>query len=256
MSETAGKTLTVATVLCGVCSVLVAGAVVVLKPKQIFNADIDFKKNVLMAAGMYTPSADINEVFKTVEPIVVNLETGKIAEGVDVNTFDVAKAEKDPSSVVELSKKEDVAGIKKISKLQKVFLVKKDGEIDQIVLHVYGKGLWSTMKGFVSLDKDGVTVRGFNYYAHGETPGLGGEVDNPKWIAQWPGKKVYNEEFKPAIDVLKALVDPNDPQAMYKIDGLSGATLTANGVENTFQFWMSEAGYGKFLENLRNGEIQ
>lgn len=256
MSETAGKTLTVATVLCGVCSVLVAGAVVVLKPKQIFNADIDFKKNVLMAAGMYTPSTDINEVFKTVEPIVVNLETGKIAEGVDVNTFDVAKAEKDPSSVVELSKKEDVAGIKKISKLQKVFLVKKDGEIDQIVLHVYGKGLWSTMKGFVSLDKDGVTVRGFNYYAHGETPGLGGEVDNPKWIAQWPGKKVYNEEFKPAIDVLKALVDPNDPQAMYKIDGLSGATLTANGVENTFQFWMSEAGYGKFLENLRNGEIQ
>lgn len=256
MAETAGKTLTVATVLCGVCSVLVAGAVVMLKPKQAYNADIDFKKNVLMAAGMYKPGTDINEVFKTVEPIVVDLETGKVAEGVDVKTFDAAKAEKDSSTAVRLSKSQDVAGIKKISKLQKVYLVKKDGAIDQIVLHIYGKGLWSTMKGFLALDKDAVTVRGFNYYAHGETPGLGGEVDNPKWIAQWPGKKVYTEEMKPAIDVVKGLVNPNDPQAVYKIDGLSGATLTANGVENTFQFWMSETGYGKFLANVRNGEIQ
>lgn len=256
MSETAGKTLTVATVLCGVCSVLVAGAVVILKPKQAYNADIDFKKNVLMAAGMLKPGIDVNEAFQSIEPVVVDLETGKIAEGVDPATFNASKAEKDPETKVELSKSEDVAGIKRISKLQKVFLVKKDGAIEQIVLHVYGKGLWSTMKGFLALDKDAVTVRGFNYYAHGETPGLGGEVDNPKWIGQWPGKKVYNEQMEPATDVIKGMVDSSDPQAAYKIDGLSGATLTANGVENTFQFWMSENGYGKFLANVRSGGIQ
>lgn len=256
MADTAGKTLTVAAVLCGVCSILVAGAVVVLKPKQAFNADIDFKKNVLMAAGLLKPGTDINEVFKTVEPVVINLETGKIAEGVDVASFNPSKAEKDPATVITLTKNQDIAGIKKISKLQKVFLVKKDGVIDQIVLHVYGKGLWSTMKGFLALDKDAVTVRGFNYYAHGETPGLGGEVDNPKWIAQWPGKKVYTEDMKPAIDVIKGTVDPNSPNAQYKIDGLSGATLTSVGVENTFRFWLSENGYEKFLANVRNGEIQ
>ena len=256
MAETAGKTLTVATVLCGVCSVLVAGAVVILKPKQAFNADIDFKKNVLMAAGMYKPGTDINEVFKTVEPVVVDLQTGKIAEGVDVKTFDAAKAEKDPATVMALSKSQDVAGIKKISRLQKVFLVKKDGAVDQIVLHVYGKGLWSTMKGFLALDKDAVTVRGFNYYAHGETPGLGGEVDNPKWISQWPGKKAYTEDMKPAIDVIKGVVSPGMANAEHKIDGLSGATITSVGVENTFQFWLSENGYGKFLNSVRNGEIQ
>ena len=256
MSESAGKTLTVAAVLCGVCSVLVAGAVVILKPKQMYNADIDFKKNVLMAAGMLKPGVDVNEAFQTIEPVVVDLETGKIADGVDVATFNASKAEKDPSTTVNLDKKADKAGIKKISRLQKVYLVKKDGAIDQIVLHVYGKGLWSTMKGFLALDKDAVTVRGFNYYAHGETPGLGGEVDNPKWIGQWPGKKVYTEDMKPAIDVIKGQVDPNSPNAEYKIDGLSGATLTANGVENTFQFWMSENGYGNFLANVRNGEIQ
>lgn len=256
MSETAGKTLGVAAVLCGVCSVLVAGAVVVLRPKQIHNADIDFKKNVLLSAGLYKPGIDVNEVFQQVEPVVINLETGEVVKDIDPVAFNPAKAEKEAANAITLDKKEDIAGIKKISKLQKVYLVKKNGEVDQIVLHVYGKGLWSTMKGFLSLDKDTVTVRGFNYYAHGETPGLGGEVDNPKWIAQWPGKKVYNEDFQPAIDVIKGTVDPNAPKAEYKIDGLSGATLTANGVENTFQFWMSESGYGKFLANMRSGGIQ
>jgi Na+-transporting NADH:ubiquinone oxidoreductase subunit C len=256
MSETAGKTLGVAAVLCGVCSVLVAGAVVILKPKQTFNADIDFKKNVLMSAGLLKPGIDVNEAFKQVEPIVIDLETGTLAEGVDPETFDQAKADKNPDYVEEIAKREDVAGIKRRAKLQKVFLVKKDGELDQVVLHVYGKGLWSTMKGFLSLDRDAITVRGFNFYSHAETPGLGGEVDHPKWIAQWPGKKVYNEEMKPAVDVLKGAVDPSMPNAEYKIDGLSGATLTSVGVENTFNFWLSDNGYAKFLTKVRNGEIQ
>jgi Na+-transporting NADH:ubiquinone oxidoreductase subunit C len=253
MSDTAGRTITVAAVLCGVCSVLVAGAVVVLKPKQDFNKDIDFKKNVLMSAGLMKPGIDINETFNQVEPVVINLETGDLAEGIDPKKFSQDKADRDPAYIQDISKKDDVAGIKRRSKLQKVYLVKKDGELDQIVLHVYGKGLWSTMKGFLSLDKDGVTVRGFNFYSHAETPGLGGEVDNPKWIAQWPGKKVFDADFKPAIDVLKSVVDPSNPNAQYQIDGLSGATLTSNGVEYTFKYWLSENGYGKYLANLREG---
>jgi Na+-transporting NADH:ubiquinone oxidoreductase subunit C len=256
MSETAGRTLTVATVLCGVCSVLVAGAVVALKPTQDKNKEIDFKKNILMSAGLLRSDTDVNEAFKQVESVVVDLESGEVVKDIDPSTFDQDKADKDPSYVQSLGKKEDVAGIKRRSKLQKVYLVKKEGSVDQIVLHVYGKGLWSTMKGFLSLDKDAITVRGFNYYSHAETPGLGGEVDNPKWIAQWPGKKVYDDNMKPAIDVIKTVVDPNDPNAQYKIDGLSGATLTSVGIENTFQFWMSDSGYGKFLANVKNGAIQ
>ena len=256
MSETAGKTLLVATVLCGVCSVLVAGAVVVLKPQQNFNADLDFKKNVLMSAGLLNPGTDVNETFKQVEPIVIDLNTGDIAPDVDPANFDQAKADKNPDYVENIPGKKDVAGIKRRSRLQKVYLVKKDGELDQVVLHVYGKGLWSTMKGFLSLDKDAETVRGFNYYSHAETPGLGGEVDNPKWIAQWPGKKVFNENFEPALDVAKGQVNPEDPNAHHKVDGLSGATLTANGVENTFAYWLSEEGYNKFLTNVKNGVIK
>lgn len=255
MSETPKRTLLVATVLCGVCSVLVAGVYVTLKPKQDFNKEVDFKKNILMSAGLLSSGTDVNEAFKQVEAIVVDLETGKVAEGIDPKSFDQSKADKDPKVVEELGAS-DIAGIKRRAKLQKVFLVKKDGAIDQIVLHVYGKGLWSTMKGFLSLDKDANTVRGFNYYSHGETPGLGGEVDNPRWLAQWPGKKVFTENFEPALDVLKGAVEAGAPGAEHQIDGLSGATLTSVGVENTFRFWLSESGYSKFLTNVRNGEIQ
>jgi Na+-transporting NADH:ubiquinone oxidoreductase subunit C len=258
MAETAGRTIAVATVLCGVCSVLVAGAVMVLKPKQDINKELDFKKNILQSAGLLSPGTDINDAFKQIEPVVVDLGTGNVVQDIDVSKFNQDKADKDPQYVESLGKLEDVAGIKRRSKIQKVFLVKKDGHIDQIILHVYGKGLWSTMKGFLALDKDGNTVKGFNYYSHGETPGLGGEVDNPKWIAQWAGKKMFdeNDEFHPKTKVVKGVVNPSNPQAAYMIDGLSGATLTSVGIENTFKFWMSDLGYGKFLTKVRSGEIQ
>lgn len=251
MSESAGKTLGVAAVLCGVCSVLVAGAVVILKPQITHNAEIDFKKNILMSAGLLKPGTDINKVYgERVESAVVNLETGEIVADLDPATF------KEDEYIQAIPAGKDLAGLKRRASHQVVYLVKEDGKLDQIVLHISGKGLWSTMKGFLSLANDAVTVRGFNYYSHAETPGLGGEVDNPKWIAQWPGKKVYNESMQPAIDVLKSAVPEGTPNAEYKIDGLSGATITANGVEKSFLFWLSDLGYKKFLENVRSGSIQ
>lgn len=252
MSESAGKTLTIAAILCGVCSVLVSGAVVILKPRQLVNADLDFKKNILMSTGLYTEGADINEIFKKVEPAVVDLTTGEIVSDVDLASYDQAKVDSDPKFVENIPTKEDLAGIKRRANRQMVYLVKNDGKIELVVLHVAGKGLWSTMKGFLTLEADGNTVRGFQYYSHGETPGLGGEVDNPAWIAQWKGKKVYDENFKPAIDVLKSKVPEGIPHFENKIDGISGATLTMVGVEGTFNYWLSDMGYGKFLENFRN----
>lgn len=256
MSETPKRTILVATILCGVCSVLVSSAYVLLKPKQDINRDIDFKKNILKSAGLLGPDTDVNEAFKKIQPVVIDLSSGLIAEGIGAENFDQAKADKNTEYIKNLESGNDVAGIKRISKMQKVYLVKENGVIDQIILHIYGKGLWSTMKGFLALDKDAVTVRGFNFYSHAETPGLGGEIDNPRWLAQWPGKKVLTDEFLPAIKVIKGMVDPSMANAEYKIDGLSGATLTSVGVENTFRFWLSENGYGSFLKKVKNGEIR
>ncbi len=259
MSESAGKTITVAAVLCGICSVLVAGAVVVLKPRQVINQDLDQKKNILMSAGLFESKETIDSTFNQfVTAVVIDVTTGEVQTQIDPTKFSQDKADKDPQFVEEIPQKDDYGSIRRRSRLQKVYLVKKDGSLDQVIFHVYGKGLWSTMKAFLSVDRDGLTIRGFNYYAHGETPGLGGEIENPNWIAQWKGKKLYDNsgEYRPKTKVVKGQVNPQDPNAAYSVDGLSGATLTSNGVEGTFRYWLSDSGYKSFLGKVREGVIQ
>ncbi len=124
-----------------------------------------------------------------------------------------------------------------------------------MILPVRGYGLWSTLYGFLALESDGNTIAGLGFYEHGETPGLGGEVDNPRWKAQWPGKEVY-EDGDPVIRLIKGSVDPNAANAEHKVDGLAGATLTSKGVTNLLQFWLGERGFKPFLDNLKSGEVQ
>ena len=127
------------------------------------------------------------------------------------------------------------------------------GDIDKIILPIRGYGLWSTLYGFIALEADGNTVAGLGFYEHGETPGLGGEVDNPRWKAVWPGKQVYRDG-EVAIALIKGAVDTSSANAPWQVDGLAGATLTARGVTNLVQFWLGENGFEPFLNNLKSGE--
>ena len=108
--------------------------------------------------------------------------------------------------------------------------------------------------GFLVLEGDASTVVGLSYYDQKETPGLGGEVDNPKWKALWPGKQVYDQDGKVSIDIVKGGVDPASPLARHQVDALSGATLTSNGVENMLHFWLGEHGFGPYLSKIRGGQ--
>ncbi len=252
-NDTMGKTLLVTILLCVVCSVVVSAAAVILKPQQVANKELDRKSNILAAAGIVDPSKSVDELFKQITTKYVDLETGKY---VDVPAgYDDAKAAKDPQQNVVLTRQQDKAGIKTIAKVKPVYLVQgADGSVEKVVLPVHGKGLWSTMYGFLALEGDLNTVVGLGFFSHGETPGLGGEVDNPSWKELWPGKKVYGDDTtEPQLGLIKGSVDPSTPNAEYKIDGLSGATLTSNGVTYLVQFWMGENGYAPFLNNLRAG---
>ena len=119
---------------------------------------------------------------------------------------------------------------------------------------IKGSGLWSTLYGFLALEADLNTVAGIGFYEHAETPGLGGEVDNPLWKAKWVGKLVYGDDAGVALGVIKGEVDLSRPAAIHQIDGLSGATLTSKGVHNLIRFWLGENGFEAFLVNLKNGE--
>lgn len=249
------KTLIVAITLCIVCSVIVSTAAVMLRPMQQANKELDFKRNILAAANLLQEGKSVEELFKQVETRVVDLRTGKYTDEVAAASYDQSKAANDPKLSTNLSSEEDIAGLSRREHFAKVYLVKNNqGTLQKIVLPIRGYGLWSTLWGFIALESDLNTVVGLGYYEHGETPGLGGEVDNPKWKSLWEGKQVYGPGGDVKLSVVKGTVDTQSQGAQYKVDGLSGATLTSDGVTHMIHYWLSENGYATFLENLKNGE--
>ena len=131
-----------------------------------------------------------------------------------------------------------------------VYQMVENDQIQKIILPIEGKGLWSTLYGFLALGPDTTSIEGITFYQHGETPGLGGEVDNPSWKALWSGRQAYDESWEPVIEVIKGHAGPpsEDP---YAVDGLSGATLTARGVTYLVRYWLGEQGFGPYLERFR-----
>jgi Na+-transporting NADH:ubiquinone oxidoreductase subunit C len=266
------KTIAIAVALCLVCAVLVSFGAVALKPLQVYNKSLDMKKNILDVAGLLEDGADIDKAFsERIEPKIVNLETGDYVDNVDANAYDQRKAAKDPAQSVAIPKDKDIAHIRVKAKLAKVFLVKDGEKIKSIILPVNGYGLWSTLYGFLSLDADGQTVQSINFYDQAETPGLGGEVVNPKWRALWKGKKVYAETAQhgfdkgtveeaglgePALHLIKGVVDNSKPEALYEVDGLAGATLTSTGVTNLIRYWASNEGFSRYLKKVRSVKLK
>lgn len=255
-NDSVSKTLTVALLLCVVCSVLVSLSAVGLKPLQQQNKELDRKKNILAAADLLDPSVPVVEAFKSIEAKLVDFDSGDYVSEVDASTYDQRRAAGDPSRSRALAGKEDVAGIKRRANYGLVYLARDEaGAVSKIILPVKGYGLWSTLYGFLALEADAMTVAGLGFYEHAETPGLGGEVDNPEWKKQWVGKRVLNDAGEPAIEMFKGKVLPSTPNGEHKFDALSGATLTSRGVENLMRFWVSDLGYGPYLKRLRKSGV-
>ncbi len=256
--ETTLGTLTVAFVVCLVCSIFVAGAAVALRPTQLENSLLDKQRSILAIAGIgdgKMSGAQVRDMFKDrIQARLVDLDTGKYSDEFDPLTFDHIASAKDPAVSKKLAGSEDIASIKRRERYATVYVVEQSGQLDTLIIPVRGYGLWSTLHGFIAVKGDLNTVAGFGFYDHAETPGLGGEVDNPRWRAIWTGKELYNDAGKMALHIIKGDVNPGSAQAKNQVDGLAGATLTSNGVNHLLDFWLGESGFGLFLTHLRNGE--
>ncbi|MBT0585908.1 Na(+)-translocating NADH-quinone reductase subunit C [Alteromonas oceanisediminis] len=243
--ETFGKTVGVVVAVCLVCSIVVSGAAVGLRSLQQTNAAIDKKSNILTAAGLYEAGLSNEELSaiydEFVEERYVELGTDNYVE--KDGDYDMYTSAKDPEASVRVENSN--VGFQRRANVANVYIVKNEaGDVSRIVLPVHGSGLWGLMYGFLAVDADGKTVRELIYYQHQETPGLGGEIQNPSWQAKWDGKKLY-QNGDVAIQVKKQAGNDNP----YAVDALSGATLTSNGVENTLTYWAGENGYGPYLKN-------
>ena len=251
-------TIFFATVVCVVCALLVSVAAVSLQPRQAANARLYMQKNVLVAAGLVEPGQDVSEadvraIFdQRIKVRVVDFATGQLVpeDKIDARNYDQRKARNDPAA--SRVAPPNNAGIGRMPNYGIVYFIMKDDAVDQIVIAVEGLGMWGTIYGFLSLAPDGNTVRGLTYYDQKETPGLGGEISNPKWLDLWEGRKGFDDQWNAKITVIKGEAGPaaQDP---LRVDGLSGATVTSNAVTRLMQFWLSDNGYGKFLKLFREG---
>lgn len=237
-----------AAAVCLVCGIFVASAAVALRDQQQQNAKLDQQEKVLNVAGLLqegqkaTPAA-IQKLFAdNIKARVVDLATGEYTEDDPVKFAEAPPADKVAPP--------NPAGVPRIPAKAIVYQVMNGERISAVILPVHGKGLWSTMYGYVALAPDGNTIKGLTFYQHGETPGLGGEVDNPRWKGLWPGRKVY-ADGRPKIDVIKGQAGPPavDP---YRVDGLSGATITSRGVGYLLQFWLGENGFLPYIEKFKS----
>ena len=256
-----------AAAICFVCAVMVSSAAVALRDRQEANAALDKQKNVLIAAGLAAEDEtltreDVEARFAPIRQVVIDLATGEeVPETeIDPRTFDQAEEAADRSTSRETP--ENAARVQRIPNRALVYqlmdgqlmdgqLLDKRSEMRLLILPVEGAGLWSTLYGFLALDADLDTIRGITFYEHKETPGLGGEVDNPRWKARWLGHRAFDEGFEPKIAVIKGRAgDPEEDP--YSVDGLSGATITSRGVTNLLHFWLGEHGFATYLQKIRD----
>lgn len=251
--DSISNTLIVAVGVSLVCSVLVSAAAVVLKPRQALNETLYRQQIVLDVAGLYEPGTDIAERFGKIDMRLVELATGEYVASPDVSNFDALEASRDDTLGKTIAPEDDIANIRRRAIYAPVYLVRDGAALEQVILPVYGSGLWSTMYGYLSLEADGKTVRGLRFYDHAETPGLGDQVEKPEWRAQWAGKQLYGADGNPRIEVVRGKV-AGGPDAIHQVDGLSGATLTGQGVANLVRYWTGADGFGPYLAKLSSEE--
>ena len=253
MNESVVKTLMVSFVICLLCSLVVSFAAVGLRDIQIENKLNDQRIKILQAGKIYNAGIDVRTQFEDLEVKFINFKTGKLSSefnNLSLDTYDQILATKDSSLTTQVPQDKDIAIIKNRENIGKVYIVRDShGIISKLILPIRGFGLWGTMYGYISLENDFNTVAGIEFYQHKETPGLGAEVDNPKWKALWPGKQIYQNNDV-ALKVIKGKVESDDSMLAYKVDGLSGATLTSRGVSNMIEYWFSESGYSSMLKEL------
>ncbi len=256
--------------VCLGCAAVVSSAAVGLKDKQVANQILDRQKKVLAVSGLIeegkavTPAEVQDKFKKRIKAVVVDLEKGIVDEEATKNAanFDQQKVKKDPAQSKAAPKNN--AGVARLPNKALIYMVSAAdmGEggsgfkLSQYIFPVEGKGLWSTLYGFIALAPNGNEIKGLTFYQHAETPGLGGEVDNPVWKAKWPGRMVYGEKgisasgfAEPKISVIKgtagaASADP------HNVDGLSGATITSKGVSNLLKFWLGDKGFGPYIKRV------
>lgn len=241
--------------VCAASALLVAAASVGLAERQREAQTRHVQMTVLLEVGGVLDGAGAGasrrDLFRErLRPRLVDLRSGAYVDdpAIDPLAHDARRARDDPTASREAPPND--AQVRRVPHRVAVYEVLDGGEPVRVLLPIDGQGLYGPMRGFIALERDGRTVAGLVFHDQGETPGLGGEVANPRWRALWPGRQATDEAGAVRIEVVKGRAGP-PAQDPYRVDGLTGATITGRAVTDILAFWLGEHGFGPYLARLR-----
>jgi Na+-transporting NADH:ubiquinone oxidoreductase subunit C len=245
-----GYTLVFAAVVTIICAVLLGFAATKLKPLQDKNADVDKKSKILLAVGEFNPEKKISndDVLNFFKPVgtdgkfVVKFAINHAGEEVkDITEKELKELELQPQMKKFPDVKKDEAktaenAAKRRYPIYAFYGTKEAFDAKKptnYIIPVFGYGLWSNCYGVLALDSEGKTVKNLVYYKHGETPGLGGEIEKKYFSDRFIGQKVHNAKGEIALTTTKGDTNENSVQA------ISGATFTMDGVNKMLKDFLT-----------------
>ncbi|KPQ09496.1 MAG: Na+-transporting NADH:ubiquinone oxidoreductase subunit NqrC [Algoriphagus marincola HL-49] len=249
MQQSNAYIITFSVILTVVLGLLLSGTSQVLGPMQREAEALDKKKQILGAVisaeeiDAMTPE-EVDEYYNSrISSIVVDIDGKEVTEQdgaqVTAETVDVGKNYKKPAE----------------DRLYPVFIFHEEGDKDaaeSYIFPLYGAGLWDAIWGYMALETDMNTVGGITLAHAGETPGLGARITEGEVQSRYTNKEIYNDSGElVAIEMQKGEGKDysSDP---HKVDGMSGATITANGVNAMVKNYLNH--YQAYIESKKSNE--
>ena len=213
-------------IMCSISALTLSVVSTALKPTQLHAQNSYKNAELLKAADLLPQGATHKQIQEISEQNLTPMLTD--AKG---NIFTFAQKNLDLNTYLQNG---EISGYFMMP-LKLFYQVKGGG----VVLPVNGFGLWDAIYGFIGIEKNGFTITGISWYNQKETPGLGGEIQNPTWQKAFKGKSIFHGKKLESFGLqfipiqMLALLPLQDQD--YSIDAISGATITTDGVQNAIK---------------------
>ncbi|MFV0246043.1 MAG: FMN-binding protein [Qingshengfaniella sp.] len=249
-NESRTKTLAMAFLVSAICALAVSGATVVLRPIQAANRAAEQQARLeALVAGIPGMSDLLASDGGTLSTVVIDLPRGRAADTVTPETL--AAALEDSGNWTTLTPGQDLAGLSQRPDYAQIYLLRGAGDaLSLALLPVSGIGYNGPIDAIVALRADMNTIAGLAITGQSETPGLGARIEEPSWLAQFPGTLVAD-----ARGMVRFAVARGAAGSDYEVDGITGATRTSNAMTQIIRFWLGPDGYGPFLAAVQRGEF-
>ena len=205
---------------------------ILLGPQQAKSIEFDTKSQILSAVMELSDKDDVLGIYdKRIESLVVNFK------GEEVKTD--AKGQPLVAEKVDVAKNYKLKREERLLPIFKYISESDPNQVEAYILPVYGNGLWDRIWGFVALDNSLEVVKGVSFGHKAETPGLGARISEDPVISQrYEGKKIYDSKGK-LVSVAMVKGEKGAPLDEHHVDGMSGATMTGNGVNKMLMDYLT-----------------